>query len=377
MFQIKDFRSISASMVNVMRSVGDKLTDFRIGSVSRTLVEATAAEIDELYINMLVGLREAIPVSVFNTFGFSARPAEAASTVLRFSTDGAGTLATVAVLIPAGTSVRAPGGSVTYATTRAASIGVGQSYVQVLAAATTPGALGNADAGSITEAVSPIAGVGAIVNPGPVINGRDAETDDERRVRFQGYVSSLARGTKGAVEYGSRSASLVDASGVITEYVAYSLVTEPWVADPAQPISLVLCYIHNGASATSIELVEQTQRVVDGYIDTSGVAVPGWKAAGVKCVVLAATDVVVNIVGTLYLAPGYDSAAVIASASNALRAYIQTRGVGAPVLLSEIIAIVKRDVAGVYNYVPTTPSADVAVAVTQKATPGAVTLVAA
>lgn len=374
-FQIKSFRAIAASMINVMRSVGDKLTDFRVGSVSRTLVEATAAEIDELYINILVGLREAIPVSVFNTFGFDALPAEAGSVVIRFSTDGS--LATVPVLIPQGTLVRRPGGTVSYATTQSATIQIGQSYVQVLATAQTPGLIGNTDATTITEAVSPVVGVAFITNPAPVINGRDAESDDERRVRFQGYVSSLARGTKAAVEYGSRTARLVDAAGVITEYVAYSAVSEPWVADSAQPVSLVLCYIHNGASATSAALVAETQRVVDGYTDSSGAKVPGWKAAGVKCTVLAATDLPVAITGTLYLLPGHESAVVIAEAATALRAYIQTRGVGESVLLSEVVAIIKRDVSGVYNFVPVSPVVDVAVPATQKATPGTITLTVA
>ncbi len=57
MFQVKDFRSIVASMVNHVRATTTKITDFRVGGVARTLLEAPAIEIDELYQQMFNGLR--------------------------------------------------------------------------------------------------------------------------------------------------------------------------------------------------------------------------------------------------------------------------------------------------------------------------------
>ena len=47
-------------------------------------------------------------------------------------------------------------------------------------------------------------GISAITNPGPVTNGRDAETDADRTIRFRGYVAALARGTGGAIVYGAK-----------------------------------------------------------------------------------------------------------------------------------------------------------------------------
>jgi uncharacterized phage protein gp47/JayE len=371
-FQIRDFRSIVAGCINWMKSTTTKINDYNVGSVARTIIEAPAAEMDELYQNILIGLKEAIPVSVYTTFGFDRIPAEAASGVVRFSTGGP--LATAPIVIQLGTVVRISATTTPYATLAAGTIQIGQSYVDILVSAQSAGVSGNCDAGAIDELVSSITGINSVTNPSPLINGRDEETDDQRRTRFRGYISTLARGTKTAVEYGAKTAKLVDANGLITEYVAHASVIEPYVTDSTQPISLVDVYVHNGASATSTELVAEAQRVVDGYYDDAGKAVPGWKAAGVKCVVSAASDKAITVTGNLTVQTGYVEADAIAAATNAVKAYIQGLGVGETVVLAELIAIIKRDIVGVYNITLSAPLADVTCAINEKAIPGTVTL---
>lgn len=374
MFQIKDFTSIAAGLINVVRATTNKVTDFNRGSVIRTMLEATAAEIEELYLQMYLGTKEAIPVSVFTTFGFNRQAAESAGGTIRFSTGGS--LASSVIPIPLGTVVRVPGTSLTYATTVASSIAIGNSYVDVLVAAQASGLAGNVGADLITELVTPVAGVASVTNPSPFVNGRDVETDDERRVRFQGYISSLARGTKAAITYGAKTVTLTDGFGTVTEYVAHANVIEPWVADSAQPISLVRVYIHNGSSATSGTLVTRCQQVIDGYYD-GGTAVPGWKAAGVQCIVSAASDQAVNVTGTVTIAGGYSSVDVLAACTNAVKDYLQGMAVGEDVRLSELVAIIRRDVEGAFNVTLSAPTADVSVADNAKAISGTVTLSAA
>jgi len=374
LFQIKDFTSIAAGLINVVRATTNKVTDFNRGSVIRTMLEATAAEIEELYLQMYLGIKEAIPVSVFTTFGFNRQAAESAGGTIRFSTGGS--LASSVIPIPLGTVVRVPGTSLTYATTAASSISIGNSYVDVLVTAQASGLAGNVGADLITELVTPVAGIASVTNPSPLVNGRDVETDDERRVRFQGYISSLARGTKAAIAYGAKTVTLTDSLGVITEYVAHANVVEPWVADSAQPISLVRVYIHNGASATSGTLVTRCQQVIDGYYD-GGTAVPGWKAAGVQCIVSAASDQAVNVTGTVTIASGYSSVDVLAACTNAVKDYLQGMAVGEDVRLSELVAIIRRDVEGAFNVTLSAPTGDVAVADNAKAISGTVTLSAA
>jgi hypothetical protein len=49
LFQLKNFTSIAGAMINHMRGTQSDITDFVIGSKARTLVEAPAIEMDELY----------------------------------------------------------------------------------------------------------------------------------------------------------------------------------------------------------------------------------------------------------------------------------------------------------------------------------------
>lgn len=373
-FQIKDFTSVVAGMLNWMRSSTRKVTDFNQGSVVRTMLEASAAEVEEAYLQMFIGLKEAIPVSTYNTFGFAALEASAASGLVRFS---AGAPAAADVLIPAGTQVMDSTGTKLYATQDAAVLPLGQTTIDVLVAAATPGVGGNVPAAAITLLAAPLPGIVSVTNLAPFVNGRDAESADDRKTRFQSYIASLARGTKTAVLYGARTAQLVDASGVITEYVAYAGLDEPWLTNAAQPVGLVNVYIHNGSGGTTADLVAEAQRVIDGYNDSSGKPVPGWKAAGVKIVVSAAVDQAVAVTGTVTVLPGFAEADVLTAAADRVRLYVSTRTIGEKVLLSELIAIVMRDVPGVFNVTLTLPAADVAIAANAKAVPGAVTLTAA
>lgn len=372
-FQIKDFASITAGMLNWMRSATSKVTDYNQGSVVRTMLEAPAAELEELYLQYFIGLKEAIPTSVFNTFGFAALEANSASGLARFSAPAP---VGADVVIPAGTLVSAANGTKTYATQAVAVLASGDAVVDVLVAAVRPGASGNITAASIDALVSSVPGVSEVTNLAPFINGRDAETDDDRKTRFQAYIASLARGTVTAVIYGAKTARLVDGSGVITEFVASAGLVEPWLTNTAYPVGLVNVYIHNGSGGTTAELVAEAQRVVDGYNDTDGTSVPGWKAAGVHVVVAAATDTAVAVTGTVAVLPGFLAADVIDAAGDAIRSYLSALTIGDDVQRAELIAIVKRDVPGVFNVALSVPATDVAIAVSAKAVPGTITLTA-
>lgn len=373
-FQIKDFASIAASMLNWLRSTQTKVTDFNTGGVARTMLESSAIEIEELYLRMFIGLREAIPVSVYNTFGFDKLPAAKASVTLRFTSSAP---AASPITIPAGSSARVPGGTITYNTSAAAVIPAGNTYVDTLAVASEAGTVGNTTSGVITEIVGSLSGIASVTNTSPVINGRDEETDDERLTRFRAYISSLARGIVGAVLYGAKTASLTDSLGQVTEYVAQASIEEPWRSSPSSPVGLVNVYIHNGSSGASAALVARAQQVIDGYYTAAGEAVPGWKAAGVKVVVAAASNIGIDVSGAMTIDSSYSASSVIADAQSALRLYIQGLDVGKPAQRAEIVAILKRDVPGVLNVNLTAPSADSAISIWQKAVPGTITLTAA
>jgi uncharacterized phage protein gp47/JayE len=366
-FQIKDFRSIAASMINWMRTATQKITDYNIGSVSRTLVEAPAAELDELYQQMFIGLREAIPVSVYNSFNFEALGALSASGLVTVSIAAQAT----DVLIVAGTQFKVAGKSAPYTSTADVTIVAGQTSGKVPVSCDVAGIAGNlAAASAFTPNPKPDGYVSAS-NQSAFVSGRDAETDQERKIRFAAFIASLNRGTLVAIDYGLKTTVIKDSAGHEVERVVYTQIVEPYLTDSTKPIALVQCYVHNGSGGTSNDLVTQAEAVLHGYYDDDGNAVPGWKAAGVKVQVFKATEQLVTVAGAITPKAGYAHDDLALAAKGAVSNYIAALGIGEAAIRAEIIAIVQR-LPGVYNFTPLLPAGDVTPGIGTKLMPGTV-----
>lgn len=373
MFQIKDFASIAASCINWMRSTQKKVTDFSVGSVARTIVEAPAAEIEELYLRMFIGLKEAIPVAIYRTFDFERLPATPASGSIRVQMSPS----TADILIPAGTGFLPPNSGITFQTVSDALIAAGQSQADILVLAQTPGTGGNIAAGTALEPTQSISGFVSAVALFSFSSGTDEETDEERKTRFSTFIATLNRGTLSALRYGLSLAFVRDSVGAIAERVRYHRIVEPWLDDPNQPVALVRAYIHNGTtSGASSDLILEAQKIINGYYDENGDPVAGWKAAGVRVDVIGASMTLVAVTGVVTVAGGYQSAAVTTEVQAAIADYITSLDIGETVIRSEIIAAA-MNVAGVTNFIPSVPAADTAIISTAKAMPGTITLTVA
>ena len=378
-FQIKNFVSIVASMINRMKVTQTVLTDFNVGAVNRTLVEAPAIELDELYQQMFNGLKEAIPVSIYQAFNFPPLPARAATGTIQVTI----AVASATTVINAGTAFTSAASANAYTATGITIIPVGGTLANVPVAATSIGSLTNLVQGvAFTMTPSPSGFVSAI-NPAPFINGQDAETADAQQARFAAYIASLPRGIITALYYGLSLATVLDTNGNVIERVAYSNVVEPWLTDNTQPVSLVNCTIHNGVGNTSAALLAAAQKVIYGYYDANGNAVPGYKGAGVKVPIAIATEVPANVAGVITPLAGISLTDQVISgvsvpglntlANSAIFTYLQSRPIGQAALMAEITAIV-MGIPGVYNYAPSLPAADVTVSPTQKIMPGSIVL---
>ncbi|HEX7906754.1 MAG TPA: baseplate J/gp47 family protein [Paraburkholderia sp.] len=354
-FQIKAFADIVISMMNWMKGTQNIVTDFNEGAVARTMVEAPAAELDELYQQMLNGLIEAIPVATYNSFQFAALPANDASGLVRVVI----TSSAQPTVISAGTVLSYPGSTVTYTSQADVTIPAGNTYGDVLAVANTIGSAGNITGTEPFTLTPTPSGFVSAANLAPFINGFDAETPEARQIRFNAFIAALPRGTPVSLSYGLSTVQLTDSLGNVTERVASSAVVEPYETDNTKPPALIQCYIHNGVGSTSSALITQAQKVLYGYIDANGNKVPGWKAAGVHVDVYAATEIPLNIGGTLTVLPGYDEPTVEAAANAAAAAYIVGIGIGQPfqenVMVKAIMAI-----TGVGNFVAADVPAPVA-----------------
>lgn len=371
-FQVKDFRSITASMINWMRSVQRKITDFNVGSVVRTMLEAVAAEIDELYQQIFNGVKEAIPVSVYNSFDFSALPAAPAGGVITVTIQSSAT----PIVIGVGTVFSPSAGGVTYQSLQNVTILPTVTEADVAVVATSPGIAGNIPAGAAFAANPPPTGFISATNDGPFINGADVESEEARKSRFRQYIQSISRGPNASLIYGLRTAVITDTQGNVTERVAHAAVIEPWETDPLQPVGRVECYIHNGIGGTSLNLVSRAREIIYGYYDHNNNAVPGWKAAGVQVEVFAAIETGVNVTGVVTALSGYDADDLIVTAEARIDAYIQGLNLGESVILSEIIGIVMQ-IDGVYNFTASAPADDVTAGNNTKLMPGTITITAA
>lgn len=370
-FQIKDFVSIVAGMVNYLRGTNSEITDYNVGSVARTMTESVAQEVDEVYQQFLNGIREAIQTAIFKGFSFPAEAAEAANGVIRVNV----TPGSAAVTIAAGSVfVRGDDASITYTSNSAATIAAGASYADIVATCTTTGSAGNCSAGtSFTLQTAPSTFVSAAATA-DITNGSDAETVDEQLIRFSEYISTISRGPEATLIYGAKTTILYNSAGLAKERVRLAKPVMPYAGDTNLSPALMQLYIHNGVGSTSDELVTACQKVIDGYYDDAGDPVIGWKAAGVVVTVTKATEILLAVAGAMTIDTDLtDEDTARSAVTAAISNHISGLGIGAMLRVSDLIKLA-RAVTGVIDFVPTSPTANQSPSATAKLMPGAITI---
>lgn len=373
-FQIKNFVSIVASMVNRVRARSSTLTDFNVGSVNRTMLEATAQEIDELYQQMVAGLVATLPVATYRTFSFTKLLAVSAGGVVRVSI----TPQSTATLIPAGSKLTQSATTSAYLSRSDVIIAAGDSFGDVPVVAAEAGQAGNLAAQVPFTFAIPPPGFLSAANLVAFINGNDEETAEQQKTRFNDFITTLARGTNAALVFGARSKSfLVDGAGNVVERVAFANTYEPWVDDRTQPVGLVQIFLHNGVGGTSGALIAKARTVLYGYVDpATGLRVPGYKAAGIKLDVIAATELAVSLTGKVSAKPGYSSLVLATSAVTTIATYIAGLDIGQTFILAKVIELV-MEIPGVSNFVLTGTPTDLTASYAQKFVPGALAITGA
>lgn len=324
MFQIKDFISITASMINWMKVSQSKVTDFNVGSVARTLVEAPAVEIEELYQQFFIGLREAMPVATFRSFGFDKLPTTVATGVVSISQNEA---RTSDLLIPSGTLFKATDGR-EYASLQDVTWLTGTTFVRVPIISSLPGVMGNADAGVIYE--SSFFNDEVKISNQAITTGRDSETESEREIRFAEYIASLSRGTNEAIRYIAGQNKIVSTEGWIEEYVTRIGMQEI----PGR----TTVYLYTSLGMPSGELIERCQKAIDGYhnVDT-GQIVPGYRPSGVRVDVVPMAERTIALTLSVGMLSGYGlTQAVIQSLQNVFDGAITSVLPGDTLYLNEL-----------------------------------------
>lgn len=328
MFQLKNFVSIAASMLNYVRSTTGKVTDLQPGSVTRTILEAPAAEIEELYVQVFNGIKEAIPVAVYNSIKFDKLPAQYASgRVTIIATKPL----TQNLTIPQGTQFLSRDGRIyesvadmlwpsTEATftipVRSRATGQGQNL-----------AAGEINTSSFFDQDS------FTFSNTDMVNGSDVESDDARDIRFADYIASLSRGTETAMMYGAKTATLVDAAGNITEAVDRVSLTVS--------TGTVRVNIWGTNGMPSPALISRVSAIELGSRDVvTGVTTPGYAAAGISCQVGAMMTQTVNVDYRIVMLPGYtftgNEAAYTQRIKDSLDSFLSTVQPGTTVYVNDL-----------------------------------------
>ena len=340
-FQIKSFNDIVLSQINHARAVTEKITDFAPGSVARTLMEAPAVEVEELYLQMFLGLRDAIPVATFLSFGFDRLPAAKARgfvTVSKFAP------LTDPISIPAGT-IFSTLDERQYESIEAVTWGAGTSVVRVPVSCTVPGVAGNVAAGVITESSEFTPAGGYTVTNSLIETGRDVESDQEREARFAEFIASLSRGTVTACLFAARQSVVLDDDGNIAEFVTRAGIQE----DPGR----VRIYLYSSAGVPSAALIADGQLRLDGTRnDQDGTITPGVRPAGVRVDVLPMVERAVNMAVQVGMLPGYSlSSAVVQGLQDAFASSLSATLPGQTLYLGTLVEAM-LEVEGVRTVVP-------------------------
>ncbi|MDW4498770.1 baseplate J/gp47 family protein [Sulfitobacter sp. D35] len=190
--------------VNYLRRDGaTQLTDFEVGSVTRTLVESIAretarvhAELEGVYRAGFLDTATGRALdNVVALLGVTRVPGGRAVTEVRFQRDDA---ATGAITIPQGTRIIDAEVTVEYETVEPVTMTPAQKRISVEARDVEPG---NSPVGAevLTLLPIPIAGIVSVTNPAPAARGAEAERDAELRDRARAFLQGSERGTLGAL----------------------------------------------------------------------------------------------------------------------------------------------------------------------------------
>lgn len=292
-FQLKNFVSIVAGALNYVRGTTDLITDLQPGSVSRTLIEAPAQEVEELYVQMFNGLLEAIPVATYRSFNFTLLGATYGSGLVTVTTLKP---LTQPMAIPKGTIFTAKDGR-QYASTGDMTWPITETTVRVPVIATIPGFKGNAAVGEIVASqLFPSANF--TISNTEITGGADAETEADQAIRFASYIASLSRGTYESLMYALTTAVIRDSNGVMTEFVTrrgydYTL-------------GFNHLYIWSNLGAPSTALLARAQEIITGYQDpVTNQRIPGYSAAGVRTDVAAMSSRSVPMTFLIGMESGY------------------------------------------------------------------------
>ena len=203
----KSISDILGGLIDYTSTHTSEITDFTPGSIVRSIYEAEAMELEQLYTlsieNILWGIRH----SVLDAFGFTPKDATAA---FGYVTVTLSTPLAAPLVLAKGTSFyssKDTAESIMFVTQDSYFIDTGTSSFQVVVYCTQLGAIGNIDSNYIDTMSSTQLTSKTATNEEPFATGTDAESTDSVLQQFRQFVATRGRATVNAVDYAARSVS--------------------------------------------------------------------------------------------------------------------------------------------------------------------------
>ncbi len=319
-------------MVSYLAASNSALTDFNIGSATRSLLEVIAVVVAEIH-----WLQESLILRFFvvtatgqwldrraDEVGLTRVAERATTRVLEIAhADGA-----PEVLIPAGKQFRTQPGSsiqVVYEVTSDTTLPAGEAMVEVPVVSTANGAAtAIPDGTALAQTGAALAGIDTIITGTVSTAGLDQETDAHLRERV------LAR-MRSPIGPGSKSDLRVWALEV--DAVEDAIVLANWDGDAGEyalghATVMVLGPDHSIPDGSVIAAAQD-------YLDPSPYTEGGGKAAvGARIHVIGPTAILIDVTVTVTPATGYDPATVRANVQANIEAAINGLGIGETVKLA-------------------------------------------
>lgn len=344
-FERKTAESLTERALRWIQGSTDKLTDFRVGSVTRTIIEAVMLTIEELYDKVYRSLKSIVESNLYAAIGFSKLPATYATGVATFSRS---TPADQPYYIAKGTTLlttaTANSGPIKFYTTEEAILATGSLAVSVPVICETIGSVGAIQAFTLTEFIQKPTGVETVTNNAAFTGATDEESFEAQKERFTRFMEAQARGVLGAIEAGAMTACITNGDGVVTEKVLSAKATEDLVSKKGE----VLLYVYTGSATVSPALTLEINKVLTGYYDSEGKPVFGYKAAGI--LVTIATPILKPYRIRLKVAekPGVDIVALKAKLESEVIRYMASLKIGQPLLHSTLLSTL-LSIDGIYD----------------------------
>lgn len=312
-FNTKDQFQIFEDMKNSMLSKpGNKITDFREGSIITILLFAVAEEIENFQNETVTGWKPLVEWSIYEIYkDFIARKdaSFASGTVIFVKSDDSGV-----ITIPLNTLVGT--GGVNFTTTQTVTFTTSESP-PVPIVATESGVIGNVNTNDINVLVDELPDILYCYNPVSTSGGASEESLKSFQERFADWLKSLYRTNNHTIKNYALQVAGVSSVGIKEHY-------------PSRGINTI--YIDDGSGSASEELLTSVKEILEGDLVIEG----GVKPAGVQYLYSTPGVIYINIDTQLTFDYGSNPTDVSVEVENVITEYLNNKPIGEGYIYSEL-----------------------------------------